>query len=70
VVREKLTVRLDRSQCVGVGPIALFLQLRNAQARLVRELAVGVLLEKTRIGFACIGGFRRTPILLLAAAAG
>jgi len=68
MVRDELAVRIGRAEALGVLPVALLGELRDARARLRGELAIGVLLEKALVALAGVGGLRGAPILLLAAA--
>ena len=65
-----IAVGIDGCDVIGALPVAVFLQLRDAGARLLGQLAVGVLLQEVRIRFGGVGELGRVPVLLLVAAPG
>jgi hypothetical protein len=68
MLRNELAVCVHGVCAAGVLPIAILAELQNARARLRRQLTLRMPLNEMTVRLDGVGGLRRAPILLLAAA--
>jgi hypothetical protein len=69
VLCNEVAVGIDGVGASRVLPVPIFTELRDAGARLRGQLALGMALDELTVSLDRVRRFRRTPILLLAAAA-
>jgi hypothetical protein len=69
VLCNKLAVGIDAVGASRVLPVPVFTELRDTGARLRGQLALGMPLDELTVSLDRVRRFRRTPILLFAAAA-
>jgi hypothetical protein len=69
VLGNEVPIRIDGVGAARVLPVPVFAQLRDTSTRLDGQFAFGMPLDELAVALDGVGGFRRTPILLLATAA-
>jgi hypothetical protein len=69
VLCNEVAIGIDGVGTSRVLPVPIFTELRNTRARLRRQFALRMTLDELTVSLDRVRRFRRTPILLFAAAA-